>query len=228
MKTYQKYLPEGCEIHAVIHQHWMTVIQSYILWLTFGAFIPAFLYIQSQRIQDIVPFFAVEIWLFLIFVKIVYELFNWYHDVWIVADGAIYDLEWSLFKTNLENLHYENIEGIEIDKHRIWDSIFNKGDIVIHKFGEDELAILNAAAPYEAVEILEGFIHPKDEEDDKDRFDMIMDALGGVVSEHLKKHGVHTDLEASETENKKTSGYEYDEKYTINLNSDGQDSRHSQ
>lgn len=190
MKLYQKYIPEWQMIHAIIHQHWLTVIRSYILWLSFWAVIPAFLYHQSQRIQENIPFFAVEIWLCIIFIKIVYELFNWYHDVWIVTDSAVYDLEWSLFKTNLESLHYENIEGIEIDKHRIWDSIFNKWDIVIHKFWEDELVILNAAEPYASVNILESFIHPQEEEvEETDRFDMIMDALGWVVTNYLHEHG---------------------------------------
>lgn len=191
-------------------------MRSYILWLTFGAFIPAFLYQQSQRLQELIPFFAVELWLFIIFSKIVYELFNWYHDVWIITGEAVYDLEWSLFKTNLESLHYENIEGIGIDKHRIWDNIFNKWDIVIHKFGEEELAILNAYAPYKSVDILESFIHPQEEVGDKDRFDMIMDALWWVVSEHLKKHGVQNSDEWEDALEKKAVR-QYDERYTIDL-----------
>ncbi len=216
MKLYQKYVPEWQEIHAVIHQHWVVVIDGFILWLAFWAFIPSFLYYQSERIRDLVPFYAVEALLFVVFLKIVYELFNWYHDVWIITDEAVYDLEWSLFKTNLESLHHENIEGIEIDKHRIWDSIFNKGDIIIHKFWEEELAILSAYAPYKSVDILENFIHPKDEEDDKDRFDMIMDALGWVVTEHLKKHGVQWDSEWDDIDDL-AKKRQYDDRYTIDL-----------
>lgn len=216
MKLYQKYIPEWQKIHAIIHQHWIVVMDSFILWLSFGAFIPAFLYYQSERIREVIPFYAVEILLFLVFVKVVYELFNWYHDVWIVTDDAVYDLEWSLFKTNLESIRHENIEWIEIDKHRVWDSVFNKGDIIIHKFWEEELAILNAASPYKSVDILESFINPKEEEDEKDRFDLIMDALGGVVSEHLKKHGVQTDAEWNELESQEMKPF-FDERYTIDL-----------
>ena len=51
-----------------------------------------------------------EILLFLVFLKIIYELFNWYNDVWIITDHAVYDLEWSLLKTNVESIHHENIE----------------------------------------------------------------------------------------------------------------------
>jgi len=126
-----------------------------------------------------------EIFLFLVFLKVLYELFNWYYDVWILTDDAVYDLEWSLFKTNIESIHYENIEWVEIDKHRIWDNIFNKWDIIIHKFWEEELAIYNAYAPYKAANILEEYIHPWEEHEEPDNFDMIMDTL----CDYLERHG---------------------------------------
>jgi hypothetical protein len=177
MKFYQKHIPEGQKIQAVIHQHWLSVMDSFIIWLSFGALLPSFMYYQSERIRNLVPFEYVELLLFLVFLKIVYELFNWYNDVWIITDHAVYDLEWSLLKTKVESIHHENIEGVEIDKHRIWDNIFNKGDIIVHKFGEEELAILNAYAPYKSVDILESFIHPSEEAEEIDNFDMIMDTL---------------------------------------------------
>ncbi len=190
MNFYEKHIPEGQRIEAIIHQHWLTVMDSFILWLSFWALIPSFLYYQSERIRDLIPFYYLETLLFFVFLKIVYELYNWYYDVWIVTDTAVYDLEWSLLKTKLESIHHENIEWLEVDKHRIWDNIFNKWDIIIHKFGEEELAIYNAYAPYKSVEIIEQFIHPSDEDGEQDRFDMIMDTLWGVVTEYLDKHGL--------------------------------------
>ncbi len=191
MTFYQKYIPEGQEIKLIIHQHWLSVMDSFVLWLTLWAFLPSFLYFQSERIRDIVPFSALEVWLALVFIKIVYELFNWYNDVWIVTEIAIYDLEWSLLKTNLESIHHENIEGVEVDKHRIWDNIFDKWDLVIHKFWDEELAIYNAYQPYKAADSIDAYIHPDEDEKDKtDKFDMIMDALSWVVHEHLDRHGL--------------------------------------
>ena len=168
MNFYQKHIPEWQAIQAIIHQHWLTVIDNFILWLSFWALLPSFLYYQSERLQELIPFYVLEWILFLVFVKIVYELFNWYRDVWIITDHAVYDLEWSLLKTRMESIHFENIEWVEIDKHRIWDNIFNKGDIIIHKFWTEELAIYNAYAPYKSVDILEDFIHPKDEPEEVD------------------------------------------------------------
>ena len=102
------------------------MLEQYILWLALGALIPSFLYYTSPRIQDFIPIIVLEIILFLVFVKIVYELFNWYNDVWIITNEAVYSLEWSLLKTNVESVHHGNIEGIEVARNRIWDTVFNK------------------------------------------------------------------------------------------------------
>lgn len=211
MNFYKKHIPEGQNIEAVIHQHWLTVMDSFIIWLSFWALLPSFLYYQSERIRELIPFYAVELLLFLVFLKIVYELFNWYRDVWVITDSAVYDIEWSLLKTKVESIHFENIEWVEIDKHRIWDNIFNKWDIIIHKFWEQELAIYNAYAPYESVNILESYIHPDDDEE-TDKFDMIMDTLSGVVHEYLEKNGLQY---TEKKENIINKWPEFDDRYTI-------------
>lgn len=212
MNFYKKHIPEWREVKAVIHQHWLTVMDSFVLWLTFWALIPSFLYYQSERIRDLVPFYVMEGLLLLVFLKIVYELFNWYYDVFILSDDAIYSLEWSLLKTRVESIHYENIEWVEIDKHRIWDNIFNKWDIIIHKFWEEELAIYNAYAPYKSVDIIEGLIHPSDEEEDTDKFDMIMDTLWGVVTDYLERNGLE---HSQKKEAHQDQWPEYDDRYTV-------------
>ena len=150
--------------------------------------------------------------LFLVFLTIVYELFNWYYDVFILSDDAIYSLEWSLLKTRVESIHYENIEWVEIDKHRIWDNIFNKGDIIIHKFWEEELAIYNAYAPYKSVDIIEELIHPSEEDEETDKFDMIMDTLWWVVTDYLERNGLE---HAQKKEEYRDTWPGFDDRYTI-------------
>ena len=204
MAFYHKYIPEWQNVQAIIHQHWLVVFDKFLLWLLLGAVLPSFLYYQSERLRDIIPFYVLEVFLWLIFLKIIYELFNWYNDVWIVTEEAVYSLEWSLLKTNVESVHHANIEGIEVDRHRIWDSIFKKWDIIIKKFWDDEIAIVNAYNPYEAVSVIDTYIHPPEEEPEEDRFDMIMDALSGVVKDYLERKWFweeNTIIQEKETEN---------------------------
>ncbi len=117
-------------------------------------------------------------------------------------------------KTKVESIHFENIEWVEIDKHRIWDNIFNKWDIIIHKFWEQELAIYNAYAPYKSVDMLEQFIHPEEDEQEADKFDMIMDTLSGVVHEYLEKNGLeHSKKKHQDDEDEDEKIF--DDRYTI-------------
>lgn len=189
MNFYQKHIPEEQEILQVLHQHWIVVFDRFILWLSFGALIPSFLYYQSERLRELIPFFIVEMFLFLVFSKILYELYNWYYDAWVITDTAIFDIEWSLLKTNVESVHFESIEGVEVEKHRIWDAILNKGDIIIHKFWDDEIAMYNVFAPYAGANIIENWLSHEEPEEEVDRFDMIMDTLSWVVKEYLERNG---------------------------------------
>ena len=186
---FEKYIPEWQHIEWIIHEHVFVVLNKFILWITFGAFIPSFLYYNSQKFQELVPFYWLESLLILVFIKIFYDIFNWYNDVWIITDDAIYDLDWSLLKTKIESVRHESIEGIEIDKNRIWDTLFNKWDIVIHKFGEETLIIENAFSPYKAVDEIEKYIYAEPEEKE-DRFELIMNTLGDVVEDYLDRKWV--------------------------------------
>jgi len=86
------------------------ILDKLILWLSFGAIIPSFLYYQSDAFKELVPFFFLEIYLIIAFIKIVYEIFNWYNDVWIITNESVIDLDWALFKTDAKSVKYENIE----------------------------------------------------------------------------------------------------------------------
>jgi hypothetical protein len=218
--NYANYIPEWQEVQAVIHQHWLVVFDKFLLWLLLGSGLPVFLYYQSERLQNIIPFVFLEVLLLLVFIKIVYELFNWYNDVWIITDEAVYALEWSLLKTNVESVHHGNIEGIEIDRNRIWDTIFNKWDIIIKKFWDDEVAILDAYNPYEAVSIIDTYIHPSEQEDEneQDRFDMVMDALSGVVKDFLERKWYPNKGDAIEHSTEKATPRENEiDEYTLDI-----------
>lgn len=123
-----------------------------------------------------------------------------------------------------------------MEKDRIWDSIFNKGNIILHKYGEEELAIYNVYNPYESVEVMESILWEKEDhhEDEGDKFDMIMDTLSGVVkdflerkwlpeSSHTHRHHGEEDEQWAEYEAHEHSFHEHEEKsekkdeYTLDL-----------
>lgn len=186
-KFFEKYVPEWQEIKAIIHEHWFKILDSLTLNLGWLVFIPSFLFYYSTTFQENIPFIYFEIYLFIIYLKIIYDIFDWYNDVWIITDKAVINLRWALFKTNMESINYENIEWIEVEQKWILDSILNKWDIVIHKFWEEELRLIDASKPYIAIDLVEENIekYKNPEEEEIDKFDLVMDTLAWVVQQYM-------------------------------------------
>ena len=186
-KFFEKYVPEWQEIQAIIHEHWFRIIDSLILNLGLLVFIPSFLFYYSTTIQENIPFMYYEIYLFLIYIKIIYDIFDWYNDVWIITDKWVIDLNWALFKTNMKTVNYENIEWVEVEQNWVLDTLLNKWDVVVHKIWDDEFRIIDASNPYLAVDIIEeksrDFKHPEEE---VDKFDLVMDTLAWVVQQYMQ------------------------------------------
>ncbi|MDQ7023463.1 MAG: hypothetical protein Q9M97_08240 [Candidatus Gracilibacteria bacterium] len=133
-----KYIPEGQEVRGIIHEHWIKIADNVLLRLGLFVFVPSFMIYNSIYFQELINFAYFEIYLIIIYFKLIYDIFNWYNDVWIITEKGVVDLDWALFKTTTSSVNYENIEGIGVEQDGIWDKILNKGDIVINKIGDDE------------------------------------------------------------------------------------------
>lgn len=132
------------------------------------------------------------------FIKILYDILDWYNDVWIVTEEWVIELDWALFSLTNVSVKYDSIEGIEIVQDGILDSILGKWKLIIHKIGGGDNFILeNASLPYEAIDEIEQiskqYQHDEDEEDEdhfhptQGQYDMIIKALSWVVEEYMGK-----------------------------------------
>jgi len=104
-----KYLPEDTEICEIIHRHIIIILKKLFIWL-FLVSVSSLFYYLSYRVKEIIPFYIFEFFLFLLFFKIVYDVFDWYNDVWIITHDGIFDIKWKLFKSETNSLNYESIE----------------------------------------------------------------------------------------------------------------------
>lgn len=191
-KFFEKYIPEWQKMKDVIHEHWIKIVSNLFLSLSMAVFIPSIVYFYSERLQSIIPFYAFEIFLIIIFIKIIYDIFDRYNDVWIITDKAIVDLDWALFKTSMKTVNYENIEGLEVDQSGIWDKILRKWNLIVHKIWDDVFLLEDAKIPYKAVDEIERIRNKivEEEEENLDKFDMVMDTLSWVVKDYLWKNGL--------------------------------------
>ncbi len=184
---FKKYIPEDAEIHAVIHRHIVLILDRLFIFIFWFTILPAFIYWQSERVQNLVPFEYLEIYLICIFAKITYDIFNWYNDAWIITKDTLYDVRWSLLKSSVESVSYESIEWIEAEQNNIWDKMIGKGNLVVLKSWDDALRISDIKDPITASNLLSEFTHKEEAPAEKDRFDLILETLNGVVNEYLDR-----------------------------------------
>lgn len=205
---FKKFVPESSTIKWVIHEHIIVILDRLIVELSFFVFLPSFLYYYSDRFRELIPFVFFEWFLILIFFKIMYDIIDWYNDVWIITDDGVVDLDWKLFDTNAESVNYDNIEWIEIEQSGIWDMILRKWNIVIHKIWSDHFRLDNATVPYEAVDEIDRaakWIHNLwNENTQKEPINMeiIAEALSGVVWEYLDRQWIKTKKKDEDPVNK--------------------------
>ena len=191
---FKKYIPEGQEVRWIIHEHWIKIADNILLRLGLFTFVPSFLLYNSFSLQESVNFMYFEIYLILIYLKLIYDIFNWYNDVWIIYDEWVIELNWSLFKTSTSSVKYENIEWIWVEQYWIWDKILNKWDIILNKIWDDEFRLVDAKVPYEALNEIERISNEiknsaAEEQEilNKTKFELIIEALWWVVDNYLEE-----------------------------------------
>lgn len=186
---FSKYLPEWYEIKWVLHIHFIEIFLKIFLWIIMWAIIPSFLYYYSVRIQWLIPFLFLEILLIWVYINIIYSIFDWYNDVWIVTNFWIIQLERSLFKNNSKTVEYEKIEWMEVIQEWIIDKILQKWDLVIHKIWDDTFVLKNCINPYNCINFIEDVSQESQSEweNKNQHYDLIMDALWWIVEKYIQK-----------------------------------------
>lgn len=190
LNFFSKYTPEWQEIKAVIHIHPIKLLLPLTMKIFLFVIVPVVFYISSYLINSIIPFFLFEIYLFLVFIKLIYDIFDWYNDVWIITDSAIVSLTWSFLKANSDTINFENIEWVWVEAVWIFDKIFRMWTLSIHKIWDDSITLEWAIKPYKAVDLIEQIMEETRDDQDEDKFDIIMDALSGVVGDYLHENKI--------------------------------------
>jgi len=186
---FSKFVTEWSEVKYVVHEHFVVILWRIITVLLLFVFIPCFMYYMSGRFQELIPFKYLEIYLILVYIKIIYDVFDWYNDVWIITEKNVIDLKWALFYIRVNSVDYESIEWIEVEQKWILDKIFWKWTLIIHKIWDEIFRLKEAKIPFEALDEIEKIKDEKAEEPEskeKQKFELILEALSWVVNEYLE------------------------------------------
>lgn len=201
-KFFIKYIPEWWCIKDIVHIHIINIFSQIFIYLSL-VLIPSFLYFYSQRIQGLIEFYYLEIFIIIIFIKIIYEIFNWYNDVLIVLDKWIVILKWSIFDDNIQAIEFDKIEALEANQSWLIDQIFSKWDLIIHKFWDVNITIKSITNPNWAIDKIKNVMDndlEKKEKSKNEKFDIIMDSLSSVVEDFLRKKENETIIKTNKEE----------------------------
>lgn len=192
---FSRHISEWTKILTIIHKHIIVIIDKIIMNYFFWVIVPSFLYYYSDTLKSYIPFFVLEIFLIWMFIKWLYDIFDWYNDAWIVTDDWVVDLDWQIFSSNTVAIKYEWIEWLELIEKWLLDSILWKWDIIIHKvWWWNKFILENAANAFKNIEIVDKRLkeekkkHPKEvSKPIEQNFETILKALSWVVEEYLWK-----------------------------------------
>lgn len=214
---FSKFITEWSEVKYVVHEHFIVILDRLVLLLSLFVFIPVFMYFESRRIQEIIPFSFFEVYLIFVYIKIIYDIFDWYNDVWIITEKNVIDLKWALFYIKMNTVDFESIEWIEIEQKWILDKLLWKWTLIIHKIWDEIFRLREAKIPFEALDEIEKIKEEKTNEPEnkeKEKFELILEALSGVVNEYLEVS--HLKKQKEDTTNSKLEEVKK-KKWTIDL-----------
>jgi hypothetical protein len=190
---FASYIAPDEEIQYIFHRHFFVIIEDIMLWIFFALFIPWFLYsLDIFHIKDAIQIWHIYAYLFVIYFLLIYKIFDWYTDVWILTWETLIDLKWKFFTSNLVIIPFEKIEWMEVRTYSWIYSVLGISDIVVKLMGNESLILRNAGKPTDAIHALQEAVKPHakwHQAEDKEPFDILIETLSDVVKWHLVTGG---------------------------------------
>lgn len=193
---FREHISPDEKIEKVFHRHIFVMIEDLIIWMFFGAVLPSFLFFyDAYGVRTVLDSTYIHAYLFILYFILLYKIFDWYLDVWIATDKALVDMRWKWFTPQLLYISYDKIESIEVRTPSWFYLTIGISDVIIHMPAKEFHMLSSAQAPREIVEFLREKNVSKDEKeenedpDNREPFDVLVDALSGVVKNHLDTGG---------------------------------------
>lgn len=189
---FSNYIKQEDEVLDVCHKHVVTILDTIIMTMFFFIILPTFfIYNNTFGLKDLIPFLYFEIYLFAVYIILIYKIFDWYNDVWIITERWVIDLDWQLLKNNIVYIDYNDVRWIELKQKSNWDGILWKWDIIIHLEWEwNKFVLEDAKSPWEVVKYIQWILEDRehyDKEKDKTINERLLSTLRSVIKEHLER-----------------------------------------
>ncbi|EKE29094.1 MAG: hypothetical protein ACD_2C00233G0012 [uncultured bacterium (gcode 4)] len=184
------------EILDICHRHIITITDTIVVWLFFWVILPAFFYYNNSfASQDAIPFIFFEWYLFAVYCVLIYKIFDWYNDVWIITDKWIIDLDWQYLKTNITYIDYSDVKWIWVVQNSAWDWLLNKWEIEIHTMWDWwwSFWLSDAKSPGDIVWYIQWILEDREKkkkEKDVTFNDKFFNTIKWVIKDYLEREGL--------------------------------------
>lgn len=193
----RSYLQEE-EVYEVIW-HDITVFLKIALWyILLLVIVWALWYVLSNNIGDsaVLRWIMWSFWLIL-YIKWTIDLLDSYLDALLITNVWLLLFTWDwVFKQTVTNLQRVSTETIMYEQNSFWDTLFKKGDVRI-SVEDMKYTFKEVAHPAEKVTHILGwkekilwryhYTENEVEPEEKDKYELLVEALGEVVTEYVEK-----------------------------------------
>lgn len=188
--VFGKYLEGEEKIHVIVHKHWFVIVRSVLTTLLWGFLLPAFLYILFEWFL-----IAMILWMAYAAIRLIYTLFDWYQDAWLITDKSIIDVRWhGIFSHASERIEYGSIEGVSYAYSGFFQTVLNYGDIEIQQHG-GSVKIEKVIRPKDVSNFISHYQEEFKEHQSMDDEEKLKDILTAMIRRHVKTHGLDTNLD---------------------------------
>lgn len=191
---FDEYLEKKESLQYAVHQNIIVILGDIFRILILGFLLPGGLWLLFSEL-----FIPAIIWMIFGFGKLLYTLYTWYYDVWLITDRGVIDIKSkSIFDIATTRIEYHMIEGISYTISGFWHTVLNYGDLMLEKVGSGTpVTLKNAMNPPGAEAMIlkcqEKYMDGRVTRDHK----TLRELLAGMVREHVKEHGISDEEESA-------------------------------
>lgn len=191
-RFFESHLEEGEQVYDIVHKHWFVVIHRMVKAAFFGFVIPYAIYFV---LPYTLVFWGMVLVMIYAAVRLVYGIFNWYLDVWLLTTTSIIDVRWDgFFKRSAQRVEYASIEQVSYAYKGVFQTILNYGTLHIQQPGGVD-TISNIVNPKKIASDLtiyqEKLAAAKKFGDE----DTLKDILTGLIHRYIQKHGINVQID---------------------------------
>lgn len=194
-KIFIRDLQEGEDILYVGHVHTIVLIKDLTLYLIIGIAIPYILTLSHDNVAILIA----GIMAICSFIRFYIKFLLWYFDCWVITEKGIIDYYWkNIFNKTVIRIEYGSFEGLAHEISGFWNTVLNKGTILVVKaLDHHEVSLKNASNPKYIEQMIlhaqKSHEHLHSAQRNANKQEMIQTLLAEMLANYAKEKGVDLD-----------------------------------